>query len=163
MLSIHQHSSLWAALLFIALFLCAAFPHGTIAPPLGNDPRSFLPGVWDWEGPESCQANTHTITFSDIDNKMILTFQESLTPSPETGKVIYAYDIISVQNNSIIAIMENEHRLTASGTPIVWELTMFSQNVYRWRQTDWKPSLYTGAVVRCSGETPSDRLIKRKN
>lgn len=74
-------------------------------------------------------------------------------------------NVISMQMYNMGELVSEfeQSRLTASGTPIVWELTMFSQNVYRWRQTDWKPSLYTGAVVRCSGETPSDRLIKRKN
>jgi hypothetical protein len=141
---------------FISFVLTACtITQENVYPPMDLDVQSTLPGVWDWNDEDSCQKNTHTITFSETGDRLILTYQEPLSPDSETKRTVYEYDIIVARGNSITSMMEDEHRFTESGHPVTWTLTMFTPNSYRWRQTDWAPNSYTNPVVRCADEAPS--------
>lgn len=153
-----SHSSILLIVgISITLSACSLGPQ-KIAPPMNIEARSQVLGVWDWEGEDACQENTHTVSFEDGGDALVLTFQQPLTPDAEHGRTVYRYQIVGGRGNSITGVMEDEHRMTDSGDPVVWTLTMFTPNEYRWQRSDWETNRYTRAVVRCAGEAPSSAL-----
>ena len=59
--------------------------------------------------------------------------------------------IISSTQRSLIIRYDNETRKKRTGESVEWELTMAAPGVYRWRETEWKPSEVNTVVgVRCT-------------
>ena len=141
----------------ILLAACTS-SRSTVSPPQNIDARSRVLGVWDWGDEDACQENTHTVSFADGGETLVLTYQHPLTTPEQTKRAVYRYQIIESVGNSITGIMEGENRLTDAGETVVWTLKMFTPNVYRWQRTDWESKGYTRALVRCAGQAPSSPL-----
>ena len=150
--------TLWLLTLASTISLAACSPKNTVPPPQNLNARSTVLGVWDWGDEDACQENTHTISFADGGETLVLTHQYPLMTQEQTERFVYRYQIVESGGNSITGIMEDEDRVTDSGETVVWTLTMFTPNRYHWQRTDWESNRYTRGVVRCSGAAPSSPL-----
>lgn len=148
-------SSLWFVIVCAAMASACTSSRQVIAPAMDIEARARVFGVWDWEGENMCRTNTHTITFYEDGEVLVLTFQHPITTASQSKRAMYRYQIVGGEGNSIVGMMEGEDRSTDAGEPVVWTLKMFTPNQYRWQRNDWGSNRYTRAVVRCAGPAPS--------
>jgi len=117
-----------------------------------GDLPKHLAGRWDWRYRSSaCGSTAHVIEFSPDRRVMKI----SLPPHGADTGWVATYDILQLTPSRLRGAIRGEKRLTSEGKPVVWDLVMFGPNEYHWHRTDWYSWGYTGAVVRCSGDTLS--------
>ena len=158
-------------------------------PPLGNasipgsvrddavDPTEFrkvLDGWWDTGGEaESRQFCTpgrtlHRHVFSEDGRALTWAFErpEKIYDGTEVSSVTYR--IIGATSVTLTLALEGETRLNPKGAPIVWELVVIADGVFRWRATHFPfgtynrvwgkrcpPDSHRGAPTHSDDATPS--------
>lgn len=106
-------------------------------------------GVWGWpEGPNTCQSNPHSISFSDDRSVMRITRAQPLPGGDERTTV---YDIEYIGNTVVRGRIPGEMRRTPAGKPVVWDLQLLARGAYCWHRTDWNPGDCTATIRRCPG------------
>ena len=59
--------------------------------------------------------------------------------------------IVFSTERTLVIRYDGETRLKRNGQPVEWELSMAAPGVYRWRETEWKPSEVNTVVgIRCA-------------
>ncbi len=118
--------------------------------PDGADIHAEVSGRWDWSTrSRPCTDSAHVIAFSDDGEVMTIVQERSASDSLAADEPAI-YDLESATQSRIRGAIRGEGRLTAAGTPVVWELVMFGPDEYRWHRVDWDATGFTPAVNRCS-------------
>ncbi len=125
--------------------------------PAGTDIFEVASGTWGWTtGPDSsfCVTRWHTVAFSPDRSIMTITASEPWTDSAGVSHQVTVYDISEHSRHHVRGQIRGETRLTANGTPVVWDLVLRSADSYHWHRADWPSFSYTASVDRCPPDVP---------
>ena len=107
-------------------------------------------GKWTWTtADDPCGADWHTISFSAAGDSMWIVSSRAFEGVDGGRDSITDYVIQELRRSRIRASIPGETRLTATGTPVVWDLVLRGPDRYAWHRTDWFPGTFTAEIVRC--------------
>ena len=106
-------------------------------------------GTWGWpEGTSSCEANPHSISFSD--DRTVMEIRRA-QPLASTGETTTVYDIEHIGHDVVRGRIRGETRRTPGGKLVVWDLRLVAPGAYCWHRTDWDTGGCTDIIRRCAG------------
>jgi hypothetical protein len=127
------------------LWLMAALAGCSIVPGAGNvDPREFrevLGGWWDEGHREELRqlcSNGRTLSrhvFSEDGRVVTWEFERPIKIYDESEVKSLKYRVLSAASVSLTMALEGENRTDDKGNPVVWELVMVDDGLFRWRAT----------------------------
>lgn len=97
------------------------------SPTLANETRvsKLEGGQWGWpEGKNTCTKNSQTIRFADNRKTMVITWENTHSPS--------SYKILIFSANTVTSIVDGETRVTETGNRIVWMLKVKDDTHFCW-------------------------------
>ncbi|HET7553399.1 MAG TPA: hypothetical protein VFK04_19045 [Gemmatimonadaceae bacterium] len=125
--------------------------------PADTDIFTVASGTWAWSTAPAdsfCVTRRHTVAFSPDRSIMTITQGEPWTDSAGVVHQVAVYDIMEHSRHHVRGQIRGESRLTANGTPVVWDLVLSSADSYHWHRADWPSFSYTASIQRCPEETP---------
>lgn len=128
---------------FAGLAACRSNPT-----PAAPDALSILAGRWDEPAADSCQS-PHVISFDDARTTMLIEYADVGWVTESDSRKVFRYRILDAGPSAIRMQLENEPRLAADGTPVVWRFVVVDADTYCWGRDDWPQDGCTPPRRRC--------------